>query len=331
LNIMGSRLLGVASLGVALVALAPAAQAETSTQNRAAAEVLFNEAGQLFRQGNYAAACEKLASSQKLDPAVGTQLNLARCYEKIGKTASAWIAFVDAAATAKAAGQAEREASAREGASRLESLVPKLLIQVPEATLVEGLEITRNGEPVPQDMWNVESPTDPGDHEIKVKAPHKVPWSATVHLEAKKLETISVPPLEAGPAESEPGAAPSGLGTQRILALVSAGVGVGGLAAGTVFGLGAKSALDDANKTCSGSTCNDQPGLDANETAQQKATLSTIFFSAGAACLVGGAILWFTAPSGAAKPSDEAARAGVSGVAPLLGGDTRGLLVEGRF
>ena len=121
MDIIGRWLFRSAWLGALLLAFAPAARAETSTQNRAAAEVLFNEAGQLFRQGKYEAACQKLASSEKLDPAVGTQLNLARCYEKIGKTASAWIAFVDAAATAKSAGQAEREASAREAHKRKNS------------------------------------------------------------------------------------------------------------------------------------------------------------------------------------------------------------------
>ncbi|MFZ5896538.1 MAG: hypothetical protein ACOY0T_36120 [Myxococcota bacterium] len=321
---------GLVSLWAACLC-APLTHAETSAQNRAAAEVLFNEAGQLFRQGKYEEACDKLSNSQKLDPAVGTLLNLARCYEKIGKTASAWIAFVDAATAAKAAGQSEREEAARQGANRLAPVVPKLSIQVPEPSAVSGLEILRNGEAVPEAMWNTASPTDPGEHVIEAKAPGKKPWSARVHLDASKEETVTVPALEDGPKPDQPGEAKrSGFGTQRVIALVTAGVGVAGLGVGSAFGLMAKSDRDRADETCSGNTCSDKAGLDANDRAIQRATLSTIFVSAGAACLVGGAVLWFTAPK-SSKPSDTAEPKGVARVAPLLARDVQGLVVEGRF
>jgi hypothetical protein len=304
--------------------------AETSTQRRAAAEVLFKEGGQLFREGKFEAACVKLARSQELDPAVGTLLNLARCYEKIGRTASAWVSFVDAASAAKAAGQTEREEVARAGANRLAGVIAKLSIQVPDAVAVEGLEITRDGEALPPAMWNVASPTDPGDHVIEVKAPNKKPWSTKVHLEPAKEETINVPPLVDAPREARTGAQASGLGTQRIAAIVTAGVGVASIGAGSLFGILAKSDASRANETCSGKTCSDQGGLDANNRALTKANLATIFIGAGAACVAGGAVLWFTAPSREQKRGSGSG-ASFATVVPLVDASTRGVLVEGRF
>src|SRR5882757_7808503 len=46
------------------------------------AEALFDEGRRLMTAGDFTAACPKFASSQALDPAIGTALNLANCYEK---------------------------------------------------------------------------------------------------------------------------------------------------------------------------------------------------------------------------------------------------------
>jgi hypothetical protein len=325
-------------LAVCLGGFSVPAQAQTSSQNRAAAEALFNEAGQLFKDGKYEAACTKLAKSQELDPAVGTLLNLGRCYEKVGKTASAWLAFVEAASGAKAAGQTERAETARAGAARLEPLLPKLLIQVPDEVNVEGLTIRRNGEAVPPALWNQSSPADPGEQAIEVSAPGKNPWSTSVKLEPAKEASVLVPVLEAAPGEGpKPGDPPpaaeggSGLGTQRIIAIAVAGVGVVGIGAGAVFGIGAMSDASTADEGCSGSTCSSRDALAANDDALDKATLSTIFFSAGAALVAGGAVLWFTAPRRGEPQRGSAPRRGIAGVAPLLDRGARGLVIDGHF
>ncbi len=41
-------------------------------------------------KGDYAVACEQFRASDKLDPEVGTELNLADCEEKRAHLASAW-------------------------------------------------------------------------------------------------------------------------------------------------------------------------------------------------------------------------------------------------
>src|SRR4051794_26464548 len=100
------------ALAVALLFATGVAQAQTpapSAQDQAAAEGLFNDAKKLVADGKFADACPKFEESQRLDPAPGTQFNLAECYEHIGRTASAWALFLGVAQLAKSAGMQDRE------------------------------------------------------------------------------------------------------------------------------------------------------------------------------------------------------------------------------
>lgn len=339
----------VVSWAMAVLLASAGARAESSEQRRAAAEALFDEAGRLFKKGEYTAACTKLATSQHLDPAVGTLLNLGRCYEKIGKTASAWLAFVDAAAAAKASGEKERESRARKEASRLEPAVPKLVLQVSDEANVEGLTIQRDEEAVPKALWKIAAPTNPGDHTIRVSAPGKKPWSTSVRLAAGKTEALVIPVLEdqpgakrvspgsmkqpASPA-TEPGAtspAPSGLATHHIVAIVLGGAGVATLATGGVFGLLAKSDADTANKACGETSCSTRDALHANDSALEKATISTILFGAGGALLAGGVVFWFADPWAKEQAEHAKRERPPVTVVPLVARDAAALLVRGSF
>src|SRR4051812_19346522 len=96
-------LMGTAVL-LSLLATALPAHADASAAEQAAADALFNEAQRLVLAGRAAEACPKFVESQRLDPALGTILNLADCLEKIGQTASAWALFNDLQDTAQRAG-----------------------------------------------------------------------------------------------------------------------------------------------------------------------------------------------------------------------------------
>jgi hypothetical protein len=85
-------------------------------------------------------------------------------------------------------------------------------------------------------------------------------------------------------------------GTQRVLAVVAAGVGVVGIGVGSVFGLQSMSKHSDASAKCPGA-CSDQAGVDLWNDARSAGNLSTIAFAVGGVGLATGAILWFTAKS----------------------------------
>src|SRR5262249_41226110 len=142
--------------------------------DKATAEALFAEGRRLMAAGDYEAACPKLAASQKLDPGVGTMLNLADCHEKSGKTASAWVEFREVISSARAAGSKEREQLARTRAAALEKKLARLTITVDGAGA--KVQVTRDGVAIDHAAFGTAVPVDPGKHVVEATAPGKKGW-----------------------------------------------------------------------------------------------------------------------------------------------------------
>jgi hypothetical protein len=284
------------------------------------AEGLFVEAKRLMQQGNYADACPKLAQSQKLDPAAGTLLNLATCYEKNGQTASAWATFKAAASASDTSGRTEWATRARARAEKLQARLAHLTISV--AAPVPGMEVDRDGDPLPQAAWGTPLPVDAGRRVVRATAPGRKPHATQIDIEdGAKLEVL-IPPLEpaepAEPAEDVGAGAPSTDdvsapraevarhgNARRTIGLAMGGVGIAGVAVGAVFGLRALSLRSDASQNCNAdrSVCTSEGAADLNR-ARTSANISTMAFIAGGALLAGGTVLILTAPSAdAGRPS----------------------------
>src|SRR3954471_7930283 len=148
-------------------------QPQTGDDARAAAQALFDSARTLMAQGNFNEACPKLEESQRLDPGVGTQFNLAVCYEAVGRNASAWSLFLEVAASAHRAAERAREEVARTRAASLEPKLSKLRIVVPDDARTDGLRVLRGTVAVGPGQWGVALPTDPGTYAITASAPGK--------------------------------------------------------------------------------------------------------------------------------------------------------------
>lgn len=300
-----------------LVAATAGAQSGGAS-NRAAAEALFNQGRSLVAGGKFAEACPKFEASQQLDPGLGTLLNLADCYEKLGKTASAWAEYKEAIPLARAAGSKVREDLATQRAKALESRLSMLTIRAMSGGSAEesaGLDIRRDGVPVQPAELGSPIPVDPGPHTVEATAPGKQKWSSTVQLNDAQKLVVDVPALTpasppvavavepAKPVDTPPPEQSANTGSgQRTAAIVVGAAGVVGVGLGTVFGLGASSKWSDAKSHCSAYPYGcDAEGLDAQSSANSKATWSTISFIVGGAALAGAAVLWFTAPTGAEK------------------------------
>ncbi len=174
----------------------------------AAAEVLFKQGKDLMGQKKYAEACPKFEESQRLDPGLGTQTNLAICYEGLGRTASAWSLYLEVASQAKATNQPDREKKARDAAKALEPKLSNLVIKVESPP--PGLEVKRNGQPVGQASWGSPLPVDPGEIHITAMAPNKKLWETTIKVEKPGETTVTVPELEKGQPPPGFGAPPPG-------------------------------------------------------------------------------------------------------------------------
>jgi hypothetical protein len=295
------------------------AHADAAT-DKAAAEALFQEARTLLDQGKYAEACKQLEASNRLDAGLGTLLYLADCYEKAGRTASAWATFREAASLARGRGDESRATVANDRADALEPKLSKLWLTVADDN-PPGLVVERDGSEIPKASWGVALPVDPGTHTFRARAPGKEEWTVSVDIEGDaQTAKIEVPVLTDAPEPSQAStearaattsAAPPGADTgasdgsgQRMAGYVVGGVGVVGLVLGSVFGIRAISQNDDSLTACAP----DDPtrctphGKDLRDSAQTSATISTIAFGVGGAALAAGVVLVLTAPSS----SDEA-------------------------
>jgi hypothetical protein len=281
--------------------------------NRASAEALFNQGRELMSAGKYAAACPKFEASQELDPGLGTMLNLAECYEKTGRTASAWAEYREAIPLARAAGSKARLDLATERAQALQERLSTLTIRALRGDDDDPhLEVRRDGVALQPAELGSAIPVDPGEHLIEAAAPGKQAWSSKVQVGNDAKVSVEIPKLQAAgasshgstavapaPVASSPPAADESPGSaQRTTGLVLGGAGVVGLGLGAFFGLQASSKWSDAKGQCA-----DYPygcsaeASDLRSNARSSATLSTVAFVAGSALLATGVVLYLTAPS----------------------------------
>jgi hypothetical protein len=323
-------------LALVWVAASAPVHAEVSATDRALARSLFEEGRRFTQQGRHEDACPKFAESFRLDPASGTQINLAVCHEKIGRTATAWSEFNDALSRAREDRRPDREKLAKKRLAALEPLLSKLEVVVPAASRVEGLRVTLDGVEVREPAWGVPTPIDPGEHVVEATAPGRRPWTSRVVVgDVSDRKTIEVPVLElipVAPAKKkvEPRqpvpVSPSQdtEASQPTLGWVLGGVGVVGLGVGTYFGLRASSKWSDVEAACPEGLCPDEAARATHAGLQDEASsagnVSTVAFVAGAACLAAGGWLLWTADAG----DDKALRVSPAATDAMLGATLRG-------
>src|SRR5581483_7068571 len=167
-------------LGVFVVVSALSGQAVAQSGNSTAlAEQLFKEARELAKGNRWTEACPKFEASLHYDPVLGTRLNLATCYEHIGKLASAWGLYKDAAERARKAGDAKRAAYAQKQAAALEPRLPRLSISAPPHPPA-GFTIKRDDSAVDAAEFGTALYVDPGSHTVTASAPGFEDRSITV-------------------------------------------------------------------------------------------------------------------------------------------------------
>lgn len=298
------------SIGTLTVAPGQAMAAPREAQER------FEEGRALVKAGNPGDAIPKFLASIAADPTVAAVLNLADCYEKVGKLASAHTRFRQAQELSREKDPARSD----EARKRAELLEPRLstITLIPPAH-PEGARVWIDGVESPARDWGKPLPFDGGSHEIitqdargkrrtsstfvpqsgaRVTVPIESaePPSAAPAVVPPPSETVSPPPP---PPPSEP--APEEGSTTRTLGFVLGGAGIVAVGVGAVTGIVALGASSDLKDACASyPQCpGDRRGelVDLDDRARSFGTISTVAFIAGAALVVTGAVLLFTAPS----------------------------------
>ena len=346
------RLKRSACVGATLVLFgmaAPRYAHADSNSNPAVAEALYEEGRALMKQGKLDQACPKLKQSYDLDPGGGTLLNLAECYEKQGKLASAWSSFNEARAQAQREGRPERVEYAKKHIAAIEPKLSKITIDVPSDAAVPGLSVLLDGAELGSAAWNVGVPIDPGTHELSASAPNKTSYDKKFEVAASSPSTtLSIPKLEDAPVAAS--AAPvrpvdqdtekkpvpseaSASNGSRTVGYVLLGAGVVGIGVGSYFGLHAFSKWNERKDDCAHGCTPD--AKTAGDAASSAALVSDIGFGVGLIAAGVGTYLILSSKhssEGGAATRQPLRRAHASvQLVPVLGSGVGGLWLRGSY
>lgn len=310
----------VTSAVVAGIAIA-ATERVAYAQPKEDPDALFEEGNRLMDAGRDAEACPLFERSLGLDSSLGTRLNLAICYEKIGRLGSAYRLYRDVAQVAHDTGKTKREEVAREHLGTLRATASFVTVVVADAASspvvsIDGVTIAR------EDYGFVA--LDPGQHAVQAVAPRTKPFTTTVTVTAPRQEKheVSVPILETEVRiEKKVETVVNG---RRTAAYIAGGVGIIGVVTAVVTGLMVASAESTAEDRCNRPVPNsdklgcDSEGSSAVKRGETLLPINAVAIGVGALGLGVGTYLFLTS-----TPRTSPA------VAPAIGPGSLGIV--GRF
>jgi hypothetical protein len=260
-----------------LVSFATSANADVSPERAEKAALLFKE-GDVIMASNTTdpqlieSACSKFEASYKLDPQIGTRLNLANCREQQGHHLEAFRLFEESLTEAMKSGKQGRADFARQRMDGLGAKLVKVSLRVSEET--PELQITVGGSTIPRDRWSASITAAPGTIVVRASAPDREPVRLEREAAAGERVQFDIPALAVLPPSAR----------RSKLPFIVGGAGVAAIGLSIGLGLHARSSYNDAK------AAGDINGV---ESAQTEADIGTFFFIAGAAAVGAGAYLWY--------------------------------------
>jgi hypothetical protein len=219
--------------------------------------------------------------------------------------ASAWAEFMEVAARANTERNVAREQSARDHARALEPRLSFLTVEVePAMRSVPGLTVEQNGVLLGPAAWGTPIPIDPGRHVLRVTAPGRKPWTASVTIgaeperklvEVPELEHAPFPPPKAPPPERRPEQSSDDSFVFTPLRVAGVGFGSAALASFGIAAFAAVRALDgksDWKRLCERSACQTIESEREREAAATSADFATLGVIAGGVLAGTGALLF---------------------------------------
>lgn len=294
------------------IAQARAAWAVTPS-DRERASALFVSARQHMADGDFLAASTEFSESENLDPQVGTAFNLAYCYERMERTATAWSMWVEAAAAAAAKGQHARQQAALSRAGALQASLLHATVTVTPQAARDLVRLSIDRMPLMRTAWGLPVALDPGKHELLAAADGYQTWSREFVVALGVEPNLLVPELEPNVTT---GRAPlSSRGSSWTVALWAAGAtAIGAAVVGGAFGIAYQSNRNAANQNCARAGCNAAALAEIAGAKTDGWVADTMFTVAGAALIAGAVTAVFF------RPSRKPVTAWIPGAGPLLGG-----------
>jgi hypothetical protein len=303
----------------------------SAQSNEQRADDLFRQGQDRLQIGRTREACVLLASSHRLDPALGTLLNLALCHEKEGKIATAHREYVAAATWAKERNESEREHFARQRASSLEGEIPKLRVEIAGAP--RDIRVQLDGRAIDGAELEGDIAVDPGPHRLEVTAAGRKAWhKGDLRIEPRSRTLLQVALEDATPVDAAASTSGPTSMNRPVLGYVAGGAAVASLGAGIALLLraGALDAQSDSDEEQAKNVNPPDPALKAaalasHESAVTSQTLGFVSMGVGSvgalACLY-----FFLSARGAEAPAASALR-----LVPNVGSERAGLEMRARF
>jgi hypothetical protein len=310
---------------------------------------LFRQAQLLLDAGQTEEACETFERSLELQTGVGTKFNLADCWQRQGRTASAHAMFAEVLTATQQAGQSDRAELAQARIEALSRVLSRVDLQLESHA---ELSVEVDGKALPKSSLEAPILLDPGPHELTGKRPGFAPWSLKVNvpmgpvlvvLVAPQSEAlapvpsvtpvpaplpapVSAPVMAAPTDHNDPARERGPSGSQQALRYSLLGVGVIGLAAGATMTKLFYDSNENAKSICPSSRNCTREEIDTHaryvQDARNSRTWAWIGGGIGVGALVTSIVLWSTDdPS-----SDES-----SGVQPWVANADVGASFNGRF
>jgi hypothetical protein len=304
--------------------------------DRGQARELGTQAYQAAEKGDWVKAEDLFRRADSIYHANTLLLGLARARAHLGKYVEAWEDYhrilVESLppnaspAMKKAVDDARAEIGSVEGKRARVTLT----VTGPSSPVV-----TIDGAPINAAALGAEREVNPGKHAVHAESTGYLPGDTSFTVGEGQSTTLSLrlepAPTSAAVAAPAAGAAPgttvdasSGQGgsTRRTLGLVGMGVGAAGLVTGVITGVIAMGDHSSVmNNVCAKGPCGQSDLTSYSSSIDSYHTvgaISTIGFIAGAVLAAGGAVLFFTAPSGGASPVGQGEGAHVA-LAPYVG------------
>ncbi len=277
------------------------------------AEALFKAGRSAADLGEHAEACEKFQESHRLDPALGTLLNIGICEEGLGNLAGAWQHYQEVIHGLDARDGRLPVAQAR--AAALDPRLPRLVIRrAPNAP--EAMRVRREGIELTEASFDVALPINPGRHSLVVTATGYDEQRFWVQLDEGQTRELVVhtgpktaPPRSPPPATKEQRAAlvprarpvmrppmpPDESSVARPTGFAILGVGAASLGVGAVAGALVLDRKNTVDAECEVELCTSR-GLRAADDGRRFTRLSTATFAIGIAGVGAGLYLVLKRP-----------------------------------
>lgn len=303
----------------------------TARADDAAAEAAFRRGQELLEKKQYEQACRAFEESYREDPAIGAQLNTARCYEQWGKLATALRAYREALRLVREV-KDRREADLVALLGELEPKVPTLVVSLPAGQQApEELALSLDGTALPLTALGKPQLLDPGEHSLVVRLGEGEPRSFPIAVRVRERATLEIPgdalvAAEQPEPEPEPAPAAPRSRARRWVALGLAGAGVATVGVGMYLALDARSSYQAAFDTyCFSDTkeCT-AVGLERTADARRRAHWGTAATGVGLAAIAAGVVLFVTAP----RDEERAPRAALT---PVVWRDGGGVVLSGKL